>query len=80
MEAETKVSDHFYYVFVSLIKFGERPKFFIVPCKVVAERVSQRHVLWLQTPGRNNQPHHDNDMRNFEDAADEYLEKWELLS
>ena len=51
-----------------------------MPCKVVAERVSQRHVLWLQTPGRNNQPHHDNDMRNFEDAADEYLEKWELLS
>ncbi len=57
----------------------DRPRFHIVPSKVVADRTKKGHRTWLETPGKKGQRHRDTPMRNFLDPEDEFLERWELL-
>jgi hypothetical protein len=78
-KAETFESRTHFYVFVSLGKSAERPRFHIVPSKVVAERTRSGHRKWLETPGRKGQKHRDSPMRQFADLEDEFLERWDLL-
>lgn len=66
------------YVFVSLNELSE-PEYHIVPSEVVADTIYAEHKSWLNTPGRNGQPHNDNPARIFTDYNDAYLNKWELL-
>jgi hypothetical protein len=77
--SENFFSDNHYYIFVSLGESSERPRYHIVPSKVVAEQVQQSHRLWLDTPGRAGRQHVDNSVRNFSDNENLYLERWELL-
>ncbi len=77
--SEKFFSDNHYYIFVSLGESSERPRYHIVPSKVVAEQVQQSHRLWLDTPGRAGRQHVDNSVRNFSDNENLYLERWELL-
>jgi len=78
-KAESFESAKHFYVFVSLGNPMDRPRFHIVPSKVVAERTRQGHRNWLATPGRNGQKHQDTPVRQFADLKDEFLEKWDLL-
>lgn len=78
-KAESFESPKHFYVFVSLGDPTERPRFHIVPSKVVAERTQKGHREWLKTPGKKGQPHRDTPMRQFADLNDDFLEKWELL-
>ncbi len=78
-KSESFFSDNHFYVFVNLDKPGIRPKFFIVPSKIVAKHITNDHKNWLNKPGRKGQQHKDNQMRKFEDSENKYLEKWNLL-
>ena len=78
-KSETFFSDNHFYVFVSLGNLSERPNYYIVPSKTVADRVRESHRLWLDTPGRAGKLHVDNKVRNFFDRENTYLERWELL-
>lgn len=79
---ENIFSDNFFYVFVDLKPTNEKPDFYIVPSKVVAEYIQKSHVVWLNTPSKKGKEHKDTNMRLFEiddPIASEYLNKWEML-
>lgn len=75
---EDLVGDNIFYVFVSLNEL-ETPEYHIVPSSVVAKSVKDGHQLWLDTPGKQGQKHNDNNIRNFYDKEDIYLNRWDLL-
>jgi len=78
-KAETFYADNLFYVFVNLKGPGERPDFYIVPSKVVADFVRRTHREWLETPGKKGQAHKDNPVRKFRDPERQFLERWDLL-
>ena len=78
-KSEEFVSKDHFYVFVALGKPTDRPRFHIVPSRVVAERIKKGHRKWLETPGKKGQKHQDSNMRQFVDPEDEFLERWDLL-
>jgi hypothetical protein len=78
-KSEDFVSDKHFYVFVSLGKVGERPRYHVVPSRAVADQLKADHAKWLSTPGKGGRQHVDNPVRVFNDKHDEYLERWELL-
>lgn len=79
-KGEDFYSDTLFYVFVNLKEVDERPEFFIVPSKVVADYIRNGHAQWLKTPSKKGQPHRDTPMRQFSDKEGEYLERWDLLN
>ncbi len=78
-KAEALESENLFYVFVALKGLSQRPEYFIVPSKVIAERLKTGHAKWLATPGKKGQPHQDTNMRQFQDKEGYFLEKWDLL-
>ena len=78
-KAENYHSRNLFYVFVNLRSEKERPDFFIVPSKVVANYVKESHARWLKTPRRDGKPHKDNERRKFRDSGGEYQERWDHL-
>ncbi len=77
-KAENDVATSLFYVFVNLNGPDERPAYHVVPSKIVATFVHDSHRAWLSAPGRSG-AHRDTPMRQFKDAANQYLDKWELL-
>lgn len=77
--AETYFSPNHYYIFVSLEKVGLRPKFYVVPSKVVADYVKSSHAEWLSGKQSNGKPRKDSKIRNFHDLENKYLEAWKLI-
>lgn len=63
---ETLIAADLFYVFVDV---GKRPtdptECFILPSAVVADSLRRCHAAWLETPGRNGQPHKKTDMRRL---------------
>ena len=78
-KSELLFSNNIFYIFVSFQGLLDRPKYYIVPSKTVAERVKKSHQIWLDTPGKKGQPHNDSTMRIFEDKSGEFLERWDIL-
>jgi len=78
-KAESFYADNLFYVFVNLKSPEERPDFYIVPSKVVADFVRSDHQRWLKTPGKGGQAHKDNPVRKFRDPERKFLERWDLL-
>ena len=75
---ENLFDDNIIYIFVSLNEL-DHPEYHIVPSKIVAESISKSHQEWLNTLGKNGQPHNDNPIRVFSDKDDEYLNNWDCL-
>ncbi len=71
-------ANHF-YVFVALGSEKSRPSYHIVPSRTVSERVRTGHRNWKRKLGRDGKKHADTAVRNFADADDEFLERWDLL-
>ena len=67
-----------FYIFVCL-NDEDNPKYYIVPSKVVAKRISLEHERWLNSSGKNNQRHKDNPIRIFTLDDDKHLDAWNLL-
>jgi len=78
-KAESQKSENLFYIFVSLKGLTERPEYFIVPSKHIADSMKAGHAKWLSTPGKQGQPHKDTNIRNFQDKKGQFWEKWDLL-
>jgi len=67
-----------FYAFVRFGNINKLPDYWIVPSKVVAERVAIAHQKWLNTPGKDGRPHKDTTMRQFFLENHEYYPaQWE---
>ena len=78
-KAEEYHAGNHYYVLVALSELEIRPKFHIVPSKVVAEYTRSTHRKWLSLPKRDGKPRQDSPMRKFKDRDLKYLERWDLI-
>ena len=78
-KAEDYYGDNLFYAFVNLKSDRERPDFFIVHSKIVADSVRVGHARWLKEPGKLGQPRNDSSIRKFQDYKKEYLEAWPSL-
>ena len=78
-KADTFVNDNIVYVFVDIHHENERPKYYIVPSKLVAEHTKTRYTEWMRTPGRKGQKHKGTSIRGWTDKEGLYLENWDLL-
>ena len=78
-KAENLQSANLFYVFVTLKGLLERPDYFIVQSKTVANYIKNSHTKWLATPGKKGQAHNDSDMRIFRDDEGKFLEDWNSL-
>jgi len=76
---ELNIKDNIFYVFVLLKVEPERPEYFIVPGKYVADTLASGYAKWIANPGKNGQKHNYSDVRKFKDTKGEYLERWDLL-
>lgn len=77
-KAEDYYEENLFYVFVNL-NYGGAPDYYVVPSKVVADRIKKNHQQWVDTPGRRGQRHKDSSMRAFIDAEKKFLGRWDLL-
>jgi hypothetical protein len=68
-------SDDFYFFFINLYKLDKTPEFWVVKSEFVSKYIKERHKIWLNTPGKNNQKHNDNSMREFKLEIDKYTPK-----
>lgn len=74
---ENHYSKSLFYVFVDLnIDTEERPDFYIVPSKIVADYIKKTHQKWLKTPGKKGKKHKNTDMRLFEIYDDKIAKKY----
>lgn len=78
-KSETYISNNLFYVFVLLKEDKERPDFYIVPSKIVAEHTKTTHNEWLHKNDKQGKPHNDTPMRKFADKEKRFLERWDLL-
>jgi len=78
-KSEAFVSSTHFYVFVLLGAAGERPRYHVVPSRVVAKHLKADHKKWINTPGKGGRMHVDNPVRVFTDMDDKYLDRWDLL-
>jgi hypothetical protein len=78
-KSEGFYSENHYYVFVSLKEIGERPDYYIVPSKIVANYVSSTHSEWLKGCKSDGSPRKDSAIRNFKDTQKQFLEAWHLI-
>ena len=60
------MSDWLFYCFVDLgSDFLDRTTTYVVPSNIVATAHSESHRKWLDTPGKQGQPHKDSAVRRF---------------
>ena len=76
---ESFVAGDHYYVFVLLYSVGQRPDYFIVPSKAVAEYTSTTHKVWLGGKKRDGGSRKDTSMREFRDDEGKFKEAWSFL-
>lgn len=78
-KVENNYSKNHFYILVNLFEEDKRPEFFIIKSEELASIIKTGHANWLKTPGVNNQPHNDNNIREFRDNDGKYLEKWDVF-
>ena len=75
---EKLIGKNIFYVFVSMNGL-ESPDYYIVPSRIVAKTITERHQEWLATPGRAGRKHQDTTIRNFMNPDQKYLNRWDYL-
>lgn len=68
--------DDFFYAFVNLNELKEPIEYWIISSELVARTIKERHKLWLNTLGKQNQKHNDNTGRSFTIKKDKYSPPW----
>jgi hypothetical protein len=62
--------------------------YYIIPSKIMAEKVTQAHKLWMKSPGAKGQPHNDSKVRtvplpphkSFSGwSIKKYMDRWDLI-
>lgn len=77
-KADNYFSETLFYVFVLLKEGKERPDFYIVPSKKVAEFTKNNFEEWKNKP-RHERVNPKPMGRRFHDKDKEFLERWDLL-
>jgi hypothetical protein len=77
-KVEADIATNLFFVFVRLHGFGV-PEYYVAPREDVSQFASENHRRWLAIPGRKGQPHRDTPIRQFIDAENKYLNRWDLL-
>lgn len=77
-----------YYIFISLNELNS-PTFYIIESELVSKSVRESHLKWLNTLGKNGNPHNDNPVRKFafdntKDnilnlKSEDYISRWDKL-
>ena len=64
-KAEKDYGGNFVWVLAGIPKAGspEPLEYFIIPSLEVSKNVREAHNKWMQTPGKNGQPHNDSNVR-----------------
>jgi hypothetical protein len=76
----TVANDAGWFVLVGFRALDERPSFYIVPRAHLAAMLYAGHRRWVDTPGRNGQPHTDSTrLVILRDSVEGYLERWDFL-
>jgi len=79
---ENIFSDNLFYVFVDIKTSNEKPDYYVVKSKTVAEQVKTTHQKYLAKSGGEGKPHPDAELRAFtiEDSdVDKFLNMWGTL-
>ena len=79
---ENIFSDYLFYVFVDIKANNEKPDYYIVKSKTVAEYVKATHKEYLAKSGGDGKPHPDAEMRAFaidDSDVDKFLNRWDTL-
>jgi hypothetical protein len=79
---ENIFSDNLFYVFVDIKNSNEKPDYYVVKSKTVAEQVKTAHQKYLAKSGGEGKPHPDAELRAFtiEDSdVDKFLNMWGTL-
>ncbi|HHX08848.1 MAG TPA: aspartate ammonia-lyase [Chloroflexi bacterium] len=90
VKAEKFFGDNFFWVLggIPLPESDRNFEYYIIPSRVMAENVKQRHSDWLKRPGRRGQPHNDNPVRGlllpprkspYHWDISPYLNRWDLI-
>lgn len=83
---ESVTDPDIFYCFVDFT--GINPTVHVIPSKVVADVLRKDHEVWLDTPGKQGQPHNPTAFRRLRPGClgqepawmDRYLENWELIA
>ncbi len=78
--AESYIGENHFYVFVLLRDVSQRPDFYVVPSKVVADHTFRTHREWLEGTKADGTSRRDSAIRNFRDIDGKYKEAWSLLN
>ena len=78
-KADNYHSDNLFYVFVLIKGDKERPDFYIVPSKDVANHTTKEYKEWENKDPNRKNTKFDYGIRHFHDKERKYLEKWDLL-
>lgn len=78
-KAETYFSDTLFYIFVLLKQGDERPDFYIVPSKDVADHTKNTHQAWIDKGKEKGREYNTTSLRKFCDPDRQFLERWDLL-
>jgi hypothetical protein len=79
---ENVFSDYLFYVFVDIKYNNEKPDYYVVKSKIVAEYVKMTHHEYLAKSGGDGKPHPEGEMRAFviEDSdVEKFLNRWDTL-
>jgi len=79
---ENIFSDYLFYVFVDIKYNNEKPDYYVVKSKIVAEYVKTTHHEYLAKSGGDGKPHPEGEMRAFviEDSdVEKFLSRWDTL-
>lgn len=76
---EKIIDENVFYIFVHLHQL-DKPTYYIVPSRVVADIISKEHTDWLNKPSKNGELHKDNNIRTIRFNDDTFLEKWDYLN
>jgi|SRR5271169_708560 len=79
---ENVFSDYLFYVFVDIKYNNEKPDYYVVKSKIVAEYVKTTHHEYLSKSGGDGKPHPEGEMRAFviEDSdVEKFLSRWDTL-
>lgn len=76
---EKIIDENVFYIFVHLHQL-DKPTYYIVPSRVVADTISKELTAWLNKPSKNGELHKDNNIRTIRFSDDIFLEKWDYLN
>ena len=80
MKAEKDFGDKFFWVIAGKpsVKMDKPFEYYIIPSRIMAEKVREEHQLWLQLACKNGQKHRDNRVRIAYIPPSKFLTGWDI--